>query len=52
MDLIFDPFTGSSTTGIMALELEKNLSIYTYKKEYLDLSLKRFKHKFGDKKLQ
>ena len=45
-DLILDPFTGSSTTGIMALELGRKFIGIDLEKEYLDLSVKRFEQVF------
>ncbi len=45
-DLILDPFTGSSTAGIMALELGRNFIGIDLEKEYLDLSIKRFEEVF------
>ena len=48
-DLILDPFTGSSTTGIAALELERDFIGIDLEKEYLDLSIKRFEHFFNKK---
>lgn len=41
-DLILDPFTGSSTTGIMARRLKRKFIGIDNEKEYLDLSIKRF----------
>ena len=41
-DLVLDPFTGSSTTGIMAVELGRKFIGIDSEKEYLDLSIKRF----------
>jgi len=41
-DLILDPFTGSSTTGIMALQLGRKFVGIDTEKEYLDLSINRF----------
>lgn len=41
-DLILDPFTGSSTTGIMALNLGRKFVGIDIEKEYLNLSIKRF----------
>jgi len=41
-DLVLDPFTGSSTTGIMAVELGRKFIGTDLEKEYLDLSIKRF----------
>lgn len=51
-DLILDPFTGSSTTGIMALELGRKFIGIDLEKEYLDLSVKRFEQKFSNKELK
>lgn len=48
-DLILDPFTGSSTTGIMALELGRKFIGIDLEKEYLDLSVKRFEQVFSKK---
>ena len=41
-DLIVDPFTGSSTTGIIAYLLGRNFIGVDLEKKYLDLSIKRF----------
>ena len=41
-DLIIDPFTGSSTTGIMAYLYGRNFIGIDLDKKYLDLSIKRF----------
>lgn len=43
-DLILDPFTGSSTTGIMAYKLNRKFVGIDIIKEYLDLSIKRFEN--------
>ena len=43
-DLILDPFTGSSTTGVIALELERSFVGIDVNRDYLDLSIKRFEH--------
>ena len=51
-DLILDPFTGSSTTGIMALRLGRKFIGIDLEKEYLDLSIKRFEQEFVDKELE
>ena len=51
-DLILDPFTGSSTTGIMALELGRKFIGIDLEKEYLDLSIKRFEQVFSKKEKQ
>ena len=48
-DLILDPFTGSSTTGIIALELDRKFIGIDLEKEYLDLSIKRFEQEFAKK---
>ena len=48
-DLILDPFTGSSTTGIMALALERKFIGIDLEREYLDLSIKRFEQQFSKK---
>ncbi len=45
-DLILDPFTGSSTTGIMALQLKRRFVGIDIEKEYLDLSIRRFEELF------
>ncbi len=42
-DLILDPFTGSSTTGIAAYLLGRKFIGIDTEKKYLDLSIKRFK---------
>jgi len=41
-DLVVDPFTGSSTTGIAACLLGRNFIGVDTDKEYLNLSIKRF----------
>lgn len=41
-DLILDPFTGSSTTGIMATTLGRKFIGIDREREFLDLSIKRF----------
>jgi len=42
-DVILDPFTGSSTTGIAAVENNRKFIGIDTEKDYLDLSIKRFK---------
>lgn len=42
-DVILDPFTGSSTTGIAAHMLGRKFIGIDYEKKFLDLSIKRFK---------
>jgi len=56
-DLILDPFTGSSTTGIAAYFLGRQFIGIDTEKQYLDLSIKRLeeldkniKNKFNNKK--
>ena len=41
-DLILDPFCGSSTTGISAVKLNRKYIGIDNKKEYLDLSIRRY----------
>lgn len=41
-DLILDPFTGSSTTGLAAVKLGRKFVGIDTEKKYLDLSIKRF----------
>lgn len=41
-DLILDPFTGSSTTGLVAVTHGRKFVGIDREKEYLDLSIKRF----------
>jgi len=43
-DRILDPFTGSSTTGIIAYKLGRSFIGIDKEKNYLDLSVKRFKN--------
>jgi site-specific DNA-methyltransferase (adenine-specific) len=50
-DLIVDPFTGSSTTGIAALDLGRRFIGIDKAKKYLDLSKKRIDHKFRSNNL-
>ncbi len=42
-DVILDPFTGSSTTGIAAVEYGRKFIGIDLEKEYLELSVKRYK---------
>lgn len=42
-DLILDPFCGSSTTGISAVKLGRKYIGIDNEKEYLDLSIRRYK---------
>ena len=48
-DLILDPFCGSSTTGIAAVKLKRNYIGIDNEKEYLDLSIRRYKEIKEDK---
>jgi len=43
-DIIIDPFTGSSTTGIVAAKHGRKFIGIDMEKAYLDLSIKRFKY--------
>lgn len=40
-DLVFDPFSGSSTTGVAALSIGRNFIGCEMNKEYIELSIKR-----------
>lgn len=42
-DIVLDPFTGSSTTGIAAITNDRQFLGIDTEKEYLDLSIKRYK---------
>jgi len=42
-DVILDPFTGSSTTGVAAAKFGRKFIGIDSEKEYLDLSIKRYK---------
>ena len=46
-DLILDPFCGSSTTGIAATKLNRKYIGIDNQKEYLDLSIRRYKELGG-----
>jgi site-specific DNA-methyltransferase (adenine-specific) len=41
-DMVLDPFTGSSTTGIAAIQNKRKFLGIDLEKEYLDLSVKRY----------
>ena len=43
-DIILDPFCGSSTTGISAVKLNRNYIGIDNSKEYIELSIKRYKN--------
>jgi len=49
-DLVLDPFTGSSTTGLVAYENERKFIGIDTDKQYLDLSIKRFEYLLHRKK--
>jgi len=42
-DIIIDPFTGSSTTGLAAILNDRKFIGIDMEKEYLEKSIKRFK---------
>jgi site-specific DNA-methyltransferase (adenine-specific) len=46
--VILDPFTGSSTTGIVARRYNRVFIGIDLEKKYLELSVKRFKSEFGE----
>jgi site-specific DNA-methyltransferase (adenine-specific) len=50
-DLIVDPFTGSSTTGLAAIANKRKFIGIDLEKDYLDLSVKRYKDLKDDKGL-
>ncbi|WP_107941844.1 DNA-methyltransferase [Metasolibacillus fluoroglycofenilyticus] len=43
-DLILDPFLGSGTTGVAAIELGRRFIGIDIKKEYVELAIKRIEH--------
>lgn len=45
-DLILDPFTGSSTTGVVAIKYKRRFIGIETDAEYLDLSVKRLEEEF------
>ncbi len=49
-DLILDPFTGSSTTGIIATQLERKFIGIDTEREFLDLSIKRYNEQIFQEK--
>lgn len=49
-DLIFDPFSGSSTTGVAAIKLNRFFVGCELEDEYISLSIKRLKAYISDKK--
>jgi site-specific DNA-methyltransferase (adenine-specific) len=50
-DIVLDPFTGSSTTGLAAVFYGRKFIGVDMEKKYLDLSVKRFKELNNQKKL-
>jgi site-specific DNA-methyltransferase (adenine-specific) len=50
-DVILDPFTGSSTTGLAAVGYDRKFIGIDLEKEYLDLSVKRYKDQINQEKL-
>ncbi len=50
-DLIFDPFAGSSTTGIAAIKLNRSFVGCELEDEYISLSIKRLRAYIDDKKI-
>lgn len=50
-DLVLDPFTGSSSTGVAAVELNRKFIGIDNNQDYLDLSIKRIKGATRDPKL-
>lgn len=47
-DLILDPFCGSSTTGIASVKLNRKYIGIDNSKEYLDLSIRRYKELYKE----
>lgn len=50
-DVVLDPFTGSSTTGLAAIEFSRKFIGIDLEKEYLDLSIMRYKDQLKQEKL-
>ena len=50
-DFILDPFTGSSTTGLAAVKHGRKFIGIDLEREYLDLSIKRYKDLMSQEKL-
>jgi len=48
-DLVVDPFTGSSTTGLMACSLGRRFIGIDTNREFLDLSVARYRDMVGDR---
>ncbi|MFA5160255.1 MAG: site-specific DNA-methyltransferase [Candidatus Omnitrophota bacterium] len=49
-DVVLDPFTGSSTTGIVSAEMSRKFIGIDTEKEYLDLSIKRYQSRANQNK--
>ena len=49
-DLIFDPFSGSSTTGVAAINTHRKFVGTELESEFIDLSIARLKHKIDIRK--
>lgn len=49
-DIIFDPFSGSSTTGLAAISLNRFFVGCELEDSYISLSIKRFQHFLNEKK--
>jgi len=50
-DVVLDPFTGSSTTGLSAVALGRQFIGIDLEKDFLDLSVKRYKDQINQEKL-
>ncbi|MEW5767950.1 MAG: site-specific DNA-methyltransferase [bacterium] len=48
-DLIFDPFSGSSTTGVAAINTHRKFVGTEIESEFIDLSIARLKHAIGSR---
>lgn len=47
-DIVLDPFCGSSTTGVACIRLNRGYIGIDMEKDFLDLSIKRFKREFDN----
>lgn len=50
-DLVFDPFSGSSTTGVAALKLNRLFVGCELEEEYISLSIKRLRNYIEQKNI-
>jgi site-specific DNA-methyltransferase (adenine-specific) len=50
-DVMLDPFTGSSTTGLVAIKHGREFIGIDLEKDYLDLSVKRYKDQINQAEL-